>query len=94
MNKFWQRVIAEPALASGAVVASINVIAAFEIWTPRPDQLAAINGLLVAISAIIVRTFVDHRHGVPLQGRRRRQPAPAPVPVPVAVPGETVRESV
>ena len=43
MKEAWQRISAEPAVATGVVVASINVVAAFGAWTPTPEQLAAVT---------------------------------------------------
>ena len=72
MKGIWQRISAEPAVATGAVVASINVVAAFRVWMPTPEQLAAINSALAAIFALLVRATVDHKHGVPVRLRRAR----------------------
>ena len=72
MNGIWRRISAEPAVVTGAVVASINVLAAFGMWTPTPEQLAAINSALAAIFALLVRATVDHKHGAPVQLRRAR----------------------
>jgi hypothetical protein len=72
MNGIWRRISAEPAVVTGAVVASINVLAAFGMWTPTPEQLAAINSALAAIFALLVRATVDHKHGTPVQLRRAR----------------------
>jgi hypothetical protein len=83
MKEVWQRISAEPAVATGAVVASINVDAAFGAWTPTPMQLAAVNSALFAIFALLIRATVDHKYGTPVQLRRARQrqarkPANAP----------------
>ena len=64
---------------AGAVVASINVVAAFGVWMPTPEQLAAINTALAAIFALLVRATVNHKHGTPVQlprarSRRARKP--------------------
>ena len=72
MKEVWQRISAEPAVATGAVVASINVVAAFGAWTPTPMQLAAVNSALVAIFALLIRATVDHKYGTPVQLRRAR----------------------
>jgi hypothetical protein len=72
MNGIWQRISAEPAVATGAVMASVNVVAAFGVWTPTPEQLAAINSALAAIFALLVRATVDHKHGTPVRLRRAR----------------------
>jgi hypothetical protein len=83
MNAIWRRVSAEPALATGAIVAMVNVAAAFRAWTPTPEQLAAINSALVAVFALLIRATVEPKHGTPVrrrQARSRRQPAPAAQP--------------
>ena len=72
MKEAWQRISAEPAVATGAIVASINVVAAFGAWIPTPGQLAAINSALAAIFALLVRATVHHKHGTPVQLRRAR----------------------
>ena len=61
----------------------INVLAAFGVWTPTPEQLAAVNSPLAAIFALLIRATVGHRHGTPVQLRRARprqarKPAPPP----------------
>jgi hypothetical protein len=72
MKGIWHKIIAEPAAATGAVVASVNVVAAFRVWTPAPEQLAAINSTLAAVFALLVRAAVDHKHGTPVRIRRAR----------------------
>jgi len=72
MNRVWRRISAEPAVITGAVVASINVVATFRVWTPTPEQLAAINTALAAIFALLIRATVEHRYGTPVQLRRAR----------------------
>jgi hypothetical protein len=74
MQKAWRRISAEPAVATGAVVAGINVVAAFGAWTPTPEQLAAVNSALAAIFSLLVRATVDHKHGTPVQLRRPARP--------------------
>jgi hypothetical protein len=86
MNGIWRRISAEPAVVTGAVVASINVLAAFGMWTPTPEQLAAINSALAAIFALLVRATVDHKHGTPVQLRRAR---PRQARKPASPPRET-----
>jgi hypothetical protein len=83
MNRVWQRISAEPAVATGAVVAFLNAVAAFRVWTPAPEQLAAVNSMLVAFFALVVRATVDHRHGTPVRlsrprPRRGHEPPPRP----------------
>ena len=83
MKAIWRKVSAEPALATGAVVAIINVVAAFRAWTPTPEQLAAINSALAAVFALLIRATVQPRHGTPVRrrpGRPRRRAAPATQP--------------
>jgi len=86
MNRVWRRISAEPAVITGAVVASINVVATFRVWTPTPEQLAAINTALAAIFALLIRATVEHRYGTPVQlagpGRARRKSRPASRPQP------------
>ena len=72
MKGAWQRISAEPAVVTGAIVASINVVAAFGVWMPTPEQLAAINSALAAIFALLVRSTVHHKHGTPVRLRRAR----------------------
>lgn len=72
MRGIWQRISAEPAVVTGAVVASVNVVAAFRVWTPTPEQLAAINSALAASFALLVRATVWHKHGTPVRARRRQ----------------------
>jgi hypothetical protein len=72
MSGIWQRISAEPAVITGAVVASVNVVAAFRVWMPTPEQLAAINSALAAIFALLVRAAVEPRHGTPVRLPRAR----------------------
>jgi hypothetical protein len=81
MSGIWQRISAEPAVITGAVVASVNVVAAFRVWMPTPEQLAAINSALAAIFALLVRATVEPRHGTPVRlprARPRRERATRP----------------
>jgi hypothetical protein len=89
MNRIWQRISAEPAIATGAVVASVNVVAAFRVWMPTPEQLAAINSALAAIFALLVRATVEHKHGTPVRLRRAR-PRQKRVPQPHGTMNESV----
>jgi hypothetical protein len=80
MNAIWRRISAEPAVVTGAIVAMVNVVAAFRAWTPTPEQLAAINGALAAVFAVLIRATVTPTRGTPVRVRRmrpRRRPAPA-----------------
>ena len=72
MKGVWQRISAEPAVVTAAIVASINMVAAFGVWMPTPEQLAATNSALAAIFALLVRATVHHKHGTPVQLRRAR----------------------
>jgi len=72
MNGIWQKISAEPAVVTGVVVASVNVVAAFRVWAPTPEQLAAINSALAAIFALLVRATVEHKHGTPVRLGRAR----------------------
>ena len=38
MNGIWQKISAEPAVVTGVVVASVNVVAAFRVWAPTPES--------------------------------------------------------
>ena len=83
MKEVWHRISAEPAVATGAVVASMNAVAAFGAWAPTPMQLAAVNSALVAIFALLTRATVHHKYGTPVklrraQSRQARKPAKAP----------------
>jgi hypothetical protein len=83
MKAIWRRLSAEPALVTGAILATVNVVAAFRAWTPAPGQLAAINSALVAVFALLVRATVKPQHGTPVRRRRTRpgrKPAPDPHP--------------
>jgi hypothetical protein len=83
MNAIWRRLSAEPALVTGAIVATVNVVAAFRVWTPAPEQLAAVNSALAAMFALLIRATVKPQHGTPIRRRRtrpRRKPAPVPHP--------------
>lgn len=84
MNAIWRRVSAEPALATGAIVAMVNVVAAFRAWTPTPEQLAAINSALAAAFALLIRATVEPKHGTPV---RRRQARSRPRSAPASQPG-------
>lgn len=33
----------------------INMLAAFNVWNPTPEQLAAVNGVVVLFTAIFIR---------------------------------------
>ena len=80
MNAIWRRISAEPALITGSIVATINVVAAFRAWTPTPDQLAAINSALAAVFALLIRATVMPTRRTPVRRRRtrpRQRPAPA-----------------
>ena len=81
MNRIWQRISAEPAVVTGAVVASVNMIAVFRVWPTTPEQLAAINGALAALFALLIRATVEHKHGTPVRLRRAR-PGQAHKPAP------------
>ena len=88
MKAIWRRVSAEPALATGAIVAVVNVAAAFRAWTPTPEQLAAINSALAAVFALLIRAIVVPQHGTPVRRRRARSRARnAPDPQPEVLPG-------
>jgi hypothetical protein len=81
MKRIWRRISAEPALVTGAIVATINVAAAFRAWTPTPEQLAATNSALAAVFALLIRATVMPARGTPVRRRRtraRQRPAPAP----------------
>jgi hypothetical protein len=77
MKEVWHRISAEPAVATGAVVASMNAVAAFGAWAPTPMQLASVNSALVAIFALLTRATVHHKYGTPVKLRRPR-PGPRP----------------
>ena len=89
MKGIWQKISAEPAVVTGAVVACINVIAAFRVWAPTPEQLAAINTALAAIFALVVRATVEPRHGAAVRVRRARPRQPRKQ---AARPGATMNE--
>ncbi len=89
MKAIWQKISAEPAVVTGVVVASLNAVAAFRVWTPTPEQLGAMNGLLAASFALLVRATVDHKHGTPV---RLRRAGPLPARKPAPQPRETMNE--
>jgi hypothetical protein len=91
MNAVWRRISGEPAVVTGAVVASVNVVAAFRVWMPTPEQLAAINSALAAIFALLVRATVHHKHGTPV---RLRPVRPRAATSPARQPRETIDEPV
>ena len=93
MKAIWRRVSAEPALAAGAVVAMVNVAAAFRAWTPAPEQLAAINSALAAVFALLIRATVAPQHGTPVRRRKARSRARrAPDPQPDELPGPPLKD--
>jgi hypothetical protein len=80
MNGIWKRVRGEPAVVTGTIMAVVNVVAAFRIWTPTPEQLASINSALAAFFALIVRASVEPKRGTPMRlprVRSNREPQPA-----------------
>lgn len=87
MKGIWQMISAEPAVVTGAVMASVNVIAAFHVWVPTPEQLAAMNSALAAAFALVVRAVVEPRHGRPVRVRQARPRQPQKR---VAQPGATM----
>ena len=91
MKAVWRRVSAEPALATGAIVAMVNVTAAFRAWTPTPEQLAAINSALAAVFALLIRATVAPRR-TPVRRRRARARARrGPDPQPDVLPGPPLK---
>jgi hypothetical protein len=88
MNAVWRRLSAEPALVTGAIVATVNVVAAFRVWTPAPEQLAAVNSALAAVFALLIRATVKPQHGTPRRRRTRPRRKHAPVPHPEVSTGE------
>ncbi len=48
----------EPALAAGAVMAVLNLLVVFNLWSPTGDQLSAVNTAVAAVLALLVRQAV------------------------------------
>lgn len=63
MKKAWERLSAEPALLSGAVMALVNLLVLFGVFSLTTDQLAGVNTALVAVLALVVRATVAPEHG-------------------------------
>lgn len=78
MKKVWERLSAEPALLSGAVMAVVNLLALFGAVTLTADQLAGINAALMAVLAVIIRATVTPRHGEPFHLPAVRRPRSRP----------------
>lgn len=74
MRTFWQRLLGEPALVTGLIIAAINVLVAFGVWAPSETQLATLNAFLAALFAVVVRFVVSPNRGEPFGA----DPAPNP----------------
>lgn len=79
MKRSWARLSGEPALISGAVVAVLNLLALFGVYSLTAEQLAGVNTALVAILALVIRATVSPTHGkpfhMPVLHRPRSKPA-------------------
>ena len=53
MKKLTTEPVAVGAVVNGAVSAVLAVCAAFGVWTPTPDQVAAVLGLTTALEAVV-----------------------------------------
>lgn len=60
MKKVTSNPVAVGAGINGVVSAALAVCAAFHVWTPTPDQVAAVLGLTTALEAIVA-VFVNKR---------------------------------
>ena len=60
MKKVTSNPVAFGATINGAASAVLAVCAAFHVWTPTPDQVAAVMGLLTALEATVA-VFVNKR---------------------------------
>lgn len=45
--------VAVGAILNGAVSATLALLAAFHVWTPTPDQVAAVLGFTTALEAVV-----------------------------------------
>lgn len=52
--------VAVGAAINGGVSAVLAVLAAFQVWTPTPEQVAAVLGLTTALEAVVAM-FVRRR---------------------------------
>lgn len=59
MKKLLARLASEPVAVSAAIVAVGNLLAVFHVWTPTPEQLAAINTVYTTVAALVVRSKVS-----------------------------------
>lgn len=55
---FWDRISAEPALLSGALVAVLNALVLLNVVSLTADQIAGINVAFAAVLAVVVRQKV------------------------------------
>jgi hypothetical protein len=60
VKKVTSNPVAVGATVNGVVSAALAVCAAFGVWTPTPDQVAAVLGLTTALEAVVA-VFVSKR---------------------------------
>lgn len=60
VKKVTSNPVAVGATINGAVSAVLAVCAAFHVWTPTPDQVAAVLGLTTALEAVVA-VFVNRK---------------------------------
>lgn len=53
MKKLTNEPVALGATINGAVSALLAALASFGVWSPTPDQVAAVLGLLTALEAVV-----------------------------------------
>lgn len=53
MKKVTNEPVAFGALVNGGISAILACLAAFGVWNPTPDQVAAVLGLTTAIEAVV-----------------------------------------
>ncbi|NBX97754.1 MAG: hypothetical protein EBZ69_02115 [Alphaproteobacteria bacterium] len=53
VKKVTSNPVAFGATINGAASAVLAVLAAFQVWTPTPEQVAAVMGLLTALEAVV-----------------------------------------
>lgn len=60
------RIQGEPSYSAGAVMAVINLLVVFNVMSLTADQLSAINTVVAAVLAVVVRRAVTPLSGTPI----------------------------
>lgn len=60
MKRVTNNPVAFGATINAAASAVLGVLSAFHVWTPTPDQVAAVMGLLTALEATVA-VFVNRK---------------------------------